>query len=67
MAVPQWGDRFYDGGTIPVPMVSYRCKSTAKKLSELDMTHICKIGIDHDGDHKCICGKSWPQSEKVGI
>lgn len=63
MAVPQWGDKTYDGN-IPVPIKSYKCKAVAiddkRTRPGQTLTHQCKIGIDHDGDHLCICGKAWP-------
>jgi hypothetical protein len=63
MAVPQWGKATYDNGKIPVPVRSYKCKgkATVARGEGLTLTHHCKIGIDHDGDHQCICGKTWAQ------
>lgn len=64
MAVPQWGKATYDNGRLPVPLLSYKCKATAKDEKRTQpgqtLTHQCKIGIDHNGDHECICGKVWP-------
>lgn len=64
MAIPQWGRMTYDNGKHPVPLKSYKCKATAvdqkRTLPGQTLTHQCKIGIDHDGDHECICGKAWP-------
>ena len=64
MAVPQWGKMTYDNGRIPVPLLSYKCKAVAKDEKRTQpgqtLSHQCKIGIDHDGDHKCVCGKAWP-------
>ena len=63
MGVPQWGKMTYDQGKIPVPMFAYKCK--AKAIDEKrtqpgqTLTHQCKIGIDHEGDHQCLCGKTW--------
>ena len=60
MGVPQWGDKTYDNGKIPVPLKSYKCEATAvdqkRTLPGQTLTHQCKIGIDHE----CICGKAWP-------
>lgn len=62
MAVPQWNKQTYRDGD-PVPMRSYKCKSKVTQQREgaphSTLTHDCRIGIDHDGDHKCICGKHW--------
>ena len=64
MVVPQWGNKTYDDGKTPVPLLSYKCQAKAvdqkRTRPGLTLTHQCKIGIDHDGDHACICGKAWP-------
>ena len=63
MAVPQWNNMSYDDGMIPVPLIRFKCKATAtdnkRTLPGQTLTHSCKIGIDHEGQHKCICGKVW--------
>jgi len=45
-----------------VPFASYRCKATAKevrKIGDSTYTHRCRLHIDHDGEHSCICGRHW--------
>lgn len=59
MGVPQWGKMTYSKG-VPVPLYSYKCKATCKDAKRTTFSHLCKIGIDHNGDHECICGKAWP-------
>lgn len=49
-------DRVYKDG-IPIPYPSYRCK--AKAHGKGHGSHGCKLHVDHDGDHLCLCGKSW--------
>lgn len=56
--------RIRDEGA-PVPRRTYRCKSTAKEVAKLGHTHPCKLTIDHDGDHSCVCGKAWQPLDKV--
>jgi hypothetical protein len=63
---------YADGARVPFP--SYRCKARAtfpwpasRDSSEEPRTvippkHHCKLHVDHDGDHKCICGKSWTRA-----
>lgn len=53
--------RYGDSQKTPVPRKTYRCKSTLKKIREQHSTytHGCKLVIDHDGDHRCICGRTW--------
>lgn len=51
-----------------VPFYSYKCKSdvvrTRKDKSGANQ-HTCKIHIDHDGSHVCICGEKWDRKEKA--
>lgn len=53
--------RLYDasvgGGVVPLP--GYRCKATAAESEVEGRTHLCRKPIDHDGVHKCICGREW--------
>lgn len=51
MSTPDTGRTYADGS--PVPFPAYRCKSAAGPA------HPCKRPTDHDGDHKCVCGKTW--------
>lgn len=63
-------ERLYaDGEKVPYP--GYRCKARAtfpwpasRAVSTEPRTvtppkHQWKRHVDHAGDHKCICGKSW--------
>lgn len=59
------GRVYGDKEQTPVPFPSYRCKSTARDTTKLAHTHLCKIGIDHDGDHACLCGKGWPKDNDL--
>lgn len=53
--------------TTPVPRVTYRCKATCGIRSEhnnkIIRKHPCKLVADHDGDHKCICSRTWERTE----
>lgn len=53
--------------TTPVPRVTYRCKAVAKQRSDANKqvfrTHTCKLTVDHDGDHKCLCGRTFERTE----
>lgn len=55
-----------------VPFARYRCKAratfpwpartnerAAEPRTVTPPKHSCKRHVDHDGDHKCICGKAW--------
>lgn len=55
LAMP-WGDQTYrDREKTPVPLLAERCTShPAEKRG-----HGCKFAADHDGRHRCICGKRW--------
>lgn len=60
-----WGSKTYDGGATRVPLVAYRCKSHLVKTIDgvtKATGHKCKKVIDHDGDHGCICLKTWAQN-----
>lgn len=46
----------------PVPPRARRCTAHMKLPNQ---AHPCKRVVDHDGDHKCICGKSW--AKKAGV
>ncbi|WP_217181613.1 hypothetical protein [Streptomyces sp. AC495_CC817] len=54
---------YKDATQTPVPRRTYRCPATASERSEhninLQRKHACKITVDHDGDHQCICGMTW--------
>lgn len=59
--------RLYADGE-PVPFPTYRCKAratfpwtgdTREPRTITPPKHNCKRHVDHDGVHKCICGKSW--------
>lgn len=66
-AYPSTGRTYGDKEHMPVPFPTYRCKATATDprphAPNSTLTHACKITIDHDGDHACICGKSWKPLE----
>lgn len=49
----------------PVPRRTYRCPSTARDASKTAHSHPCKLTVDHDGDHQCICTKKWERPEGV--
>lgn len=53
----------YDGSEEFVPYPPYLCKATAKEPDKIGHTHPCRRHVDHEGDHKCICGKSWERVE----
>lgn len=56
------GRTYGDKEKTPVPFPGYRCKATSKQQREAahsTLTHACKITIDHDGPHRCICGRAW--------
>ena len=60
------GRKYKDG--IEVPYLTYKCKSTATappKDGRVETTHACKIHVDHDGDHICLCEKRWPNSQST--
>ncbi len=71
MSVPTSGRTYGDADRTPVPLPAYRCKSTAQEARphapHSTLTHQCKVTIDHDGPHHCICGKSWPRAKGVGL
>lgn len=58
---------YVDGQNTPVPRRVYRCRATAAERSpnsvDLQRKHACKIAVDHDGDHACICGKTWERKD----
>lgn len=53
------GRVYKDKEHTPVPFPVYRCKATAAESERLGRTHHCKVGVDHAGAHRCICGKEW--------
>lgn len=53
-AFAETGRTYVDGEKVPFP--SYRCKGVAKTRNE---KHECRRHVDHDGEHKCICQKTW--------
>lgn len=61
------GRTYSDTEQTPVPFPAYRCKATVTVRSQhyhqVLRKHLCKITIDHDQEHACICGYEWP---KVG-
>lgn len=61
MSVPSTGRVYGDAEKTPVPFPHYRCKATAADLRDngMRLTHFCKVTVDHDGLHRCICGKAW--------
>lgn len=59
------GRLYGDRQQTPVPFPAYRCKSTARDTSKAAHTHLCKITVDHKGDHRCICSKAWKQLAEV--
>jgi hypothetical protein len=53
-----WGEMTYkDSANIPVPRVTYRCKSRNRDPEKKGC--VCKIVTDHAGGHLCICGEDW--------
>jgi hypothetical protein len=65
---PSTGRVYGDSDRTPVPFPTYRCKASASEHSphnkQVLRKHLCKITIDHDGDHACICGKTWPHAKE---
>lgn len=63
MSVPTTGKFYADEQRTPVPYYAYKCKSKAIEkrphAPHSTLTHQCKIGIDHEGEHRCLCGKHW--------
>lgn len=58
--------KYTDKEGTPVPLVAYRCKSElmhAVNGVNKPSAHRCKNVVDHDGDHRCICDKRWPNSK----
>lgn len=57
-----------DTARTPVPRRTYRCKASATEPSPhnpaVDRKHVCRITIDHDGDHICTCNKAWAPKEE---
>lgn len=51
----------------PVPRTGYRCKAKTVNTAKLAHSHPCKLTIDHDGQHACVCGQKWDRAEKVGV
>lgn len=47
---------YRDGVAIPFP--TYRCKARARR-PEKTYTHQCRLHVDHDGPHSCICDMKW--------
>ena len=48
---------YADEEKTPVPYPSYRCKARAHGKGH--GAHACKLHVDHDTDHRCVCGKRW--------
>ena len=63
MTVPTTGRYYADEQRTPVPYPAYKCKSAAQEprvhAPHFTLTHQCKLGVDHPGEHRCICGKHW--------
>lgn len=61
------GDAMTYADATPVPRRTYRCKASCGVRSEHDnkiiRKHPCKLVTDHDGDHKCICSRTWGRTE----
>lgn len=53
------GRTYKDREQTPVPYPAYRCRATAAESDRPGRTHLCKITADHDGPHRCICGRDW--------
>lgn len=51
----------YQDNTENVPYPLYRCRATAQERP--GHTHPCRRHVDHDGNHKCICGREWEPLE----
>jgi len=69
MGTPPTWRTYADKENTPVPLPRFRCKATAVEhregASHSTLTHPCKISVDHDGDHRCICGKTWRRIAEV--
>jgi hypothetical protein len=69
MSVPTTGQVYGDKENTPVPMPRYRCKSTAAETRphapHSTLTHPCKLAVDHDAGHRCICGRTWDRPVPV--
>lgn len=48
--------------TTPVPRHTYRCKATSRDTTKKAHSHPCKLTVDHDGEHACLCNKKWDRS-----
>lgn len=59
MSVPSTNRHYVDGEPVPYP--AYRCK--AKVQFKNGTSHPCRRQVDHEGDHKCICSKTWERCE----
>ncbi len=64
--MPSSGRTYLDQDKTPVPLPMLRCKSVAREQRphalHSTLTHSCKVTVDHDGAHRCICGKTWPKA-----
>lgn len=64
---PNSGRTYDDALRTPVPYPAYRCKASASERSphnhQVLRKHLCKITVDHTGDHACLCGKTWERTE----
>lgn len=45
------GRNYADGAPVPFPI--YRC------VSRVAGGHVCKLTVDHQGEHRCLCNKKW--------
>lgn len=61
-----WGQMKY-GDDERVPLVAYRCKAQQNRVAGATIVptaHRCKRAVDHEGDHKCVCNKTWARSRR---
>lgn len=68
MTTPSTGRKYGDREQTPVPFPRYRCTTTIADerphAPHSTLTHPCKLAVDHEGSHRCICGKTW---EPLGV
>ncbi|MFG6277960.1 hypothetical protein [Microbacterium sp. S16(2024)] len=64
MSTPPTGRTYGDREQTPVPHPANRCPTTATEdrphAPHSTLTHACKVEVGHEGDHRCVCGKTWP-------
>jgi hypothetical protein len=63
-----WGNATYINDGARVPLRGYRCKAHLHRVAgatQVPTAHKCKLAVDHEGDHKCICDKTWAQNRRA--